>query len=281
MDYSSTTVPTPRYRPHGIVVYHIATVLWFYHSTTVSRYRRPRHHGPPQTHNTTIPNRWYRFHGLPQHYGFMTPAVLPHYWGTGAIDYSNTTGPIPRYLPHGKVVTHIATVPWSATAPRSHGTVDHGTTVHNRTTIPNPRYRLHGSMVYRSITVPPRCCHTTATVPPSWYCRVTATVPRCRFQGTSTVPPRYRPNGIAKVPTFQSIATVPTLVVLPRYRQGIAPMVLPRYLPSKVLPRYRPSWYCPGTARVWLRWYLPRYRFQNTATASPRYCRGLATVTSP
>ena len=97
-------------------------------------------------------------------------------------------------------------------------------------------------------------------------------------------------QGAATVPTFEYTVTVPNLTVLPRYRHGIAPMVLPRYRPSRVLPRYRPSWYC---YKVLPRWYcqgtaskvLRRYRY-GTAAVSPRSLRpkaqpGTATPTVP
>ena len=311
-----------------------------------------------------VPILWY--HGLPQN-STVAQNTAPQYRGTGTIDYSSTTVPIPRYRPHRAVVYHIGTVPWSTTSLRSHGTAAHGNTAHHRTTIPQyqahgtdfmvpwsttalryrhgtatlplryrphrtatlpPRHRPHGTAGTASKVLPryrhgtttvlpprhrppdtatlPRHHHGTATVPTLMVLPRDSpgtepmVLPRCRFQGTAKVlPPRYRPptvliswysqglplpwccQGAATVPTIECTVTVPNLMVLPRYRHGIAPMVLPRYRPSKVLPRYRPSWYWHGTARVLPRWYcqgtaskvLRRYRY---GTAAAR-----ATVTSP
>ena len=109
-----------------------------------------------------------------------------------------------------------------------------------------------------------RCCHGTNL---RMYCHGTEP------HGTATVPPRYRPNGTAKVPTFQGTATVPTLVVLPRYRQGTAPMVYCQGTASKVLRRYH-----YGTAAVAPRSLRPKVQ---PGTATPTvplswYCHGIA-----
>ena len=104
----------------------------------------------------------------------------------------------------------------------------------------------YGAATVPNLTVLPRYRHGIATVSPQWYFQGTDLPGYCH--GTATVSPWYRPNGTSKVPTFQGTATIPTLVVL---LQGTAPMV------------------------------LPRYSFQGTATVPLRYCRGLATVTSP
>ena len=84
IDYSSTTLPSPRYQtsPYRSLPHLHCTVV--YQSTTASRYHRPRQRGlrysrttEPQHNSTkpTVPTS--RFHDLPQHYG--TATVLPHY----------------------------------------------------------------------------------------------------------------------------------------------------------------------------------------------------------
>lgn len=299
-----TTIP--QHQAHGTDF----TVPW---STTTLRYRhgtatRPLRYRPHRT--AALPPR-HRPHGT----AGTASKVLPRYrHGTTTVlpprHRPADTATLPRYH-HG-----TATVPTLMVLPRdSHGTepmVLPRCRFQGIAKVLPPRYRPPTALIswysHAASMVLSRCCHGTNL---RMYCHGTEP------HGTATVPPRYRPNGTAKVPTFQGTATVPTLVVLPRYRQGTAPMVYCQGTASKVLRRYRYgtaavaprslrpkvqpgtatptvplSWYCHGTAPMVPPWYhpygtatvpLPRYFHANAIfTVPPRYLsHGSGTVAIP
>ena len=121
IDYSSTTLPSPRYQTSRYLSLPHLHCTVVYQSTTASRYHRPRQRGlrynrttEPQHNSTqpTVPTS--RFHDLPQHYG--TATVLPHYregtapHGTAALPpwyrprQSAASKVLPRYR-HGTTPT--------------------------------------------------------------------------------------------------------------------------------------------------------------------------------